>query len=325
MIGLVRESGGWGDILCMGAAARVCKHEWPGEEVYAFIPGEFSVATDNLEGIDRTISLGPLDDIRDFRRQRDLPLDRQEYPYLRVLDDYPDAKFVDLYCPGFLYESSCPTRLEFSRSMLFAAATGAKDLSEARPVWKLDPGRQEVSRAILERLGVCNDGRSVIAVQMRATCEARCIPFALSHQIMSELALRGHVIYLDCIWPTTPPPPGVVTFINRPIPEVAHVMSVCDLLVGVDSMNIHLAAAVNTRAIAVCGPTDGASLIKSYPGHAVVETDHCPQCPLPCNYHSGKNWSRTCRKTGCARMKQVTLGMVMETVDKVLAETPSPV
>ena len=274
----------------------------------ALLPAEFLEIASHLIGVDELVSLGKLRDIQPVRRRRDDPLDPEKVPYLMPLTKYPDAKWIDLFCPGYLYESTHPSSLEFSRSQLFAMAAGVSNVANARPHWNFKHG-----------VSVDERPRRRIGVQFRATCAARCLPFDKCTDVLKELIDQKYeVYYYDCVLPGFRVPDGVELGVGKTVPQVAESVFQCDLVLTVDSFLFHLAAAVNTPAIGIFGPTDGGAADASYTEHSTLE-GHGTKCPIACNYNTAKGWNKICRTTGCERMLSITVDEITEAVQRHFA------
>ena len=296
---LVREAGGFGDILtAIGAPARGLKQEQPDEQVVAFVPEEFVVVASHLEGVDKVESLGSLKTIQVNRRNREAPLDIQRYPYLKPLEKYAGARWVSLWCSGFLYETTCSGPLEYNRAQLFSLAAGVRNVRFARAKWLVDDN--ELERVVFMYGKEIDPYRKRVAVQFRGTCPARCLPLTICTELASKLCALSEVLVFDCVPPLFPAPRDAHTFIGLPIPEVAALVSTCDLIVSVDSFLWHLAAALGKPAVGVFGPTDGGGAARSYPMHIALDGEGT-LCRIACNYNSNKGWNKKCRVTGCER------------------------
>jgi len=313
---LVRESGGIGDIICLGAAALGIKKEQPKEGVIAFVPQEFTPVAGHLEGIDETVSLGSVSQLQEVRRNRDEPIDIKKHKYLSVLGEYPKATIVDCYCPGFLYENSCKGILRYNRPQLFAMAAGVKNVKNVYQRWIFREVDLKEADKYLESLKIPT-ARGLIAVQLRATCAARSFPKEKCSLLLERLAKLGHVLIFDCVGLQFEVPVGCTPVINFPISIIAALLTRCSMVVTVDSFLWHLAAAVNIPAVGIFGPTDGKVSAQTYLRCAIVSGEG-RDCILPCNYNASKRWSKSCRKTGCERMLSISVDKVFEEARKTL-------
>ncbi len=295
---LVREAGGIGDILCCGAAAKALKDEHPNWCIELAVPTDFLGVAIRLEGVSRVHALGLVSELSPVRRRRDAPMDPTLYPYLRNIPDLDNTRLVSLFCPGFGYESSCSGPLQYNRAQLFAIAAGAKDVTWARPVWS---GVTPAERSDDADGEPPHWGVPVIALQPRATCPCRSLPHDLLVELLDRLSVFADVYYVDCIQPPVPLPDRVTHVSGWSIPEVAKLIRHCDIVVTVDSMLLHLAAAQDILTLGIFGPTDGENTVRTYPFATALETQAL-QAKEPCNYNREKGWDRSCRDTGCRRM-----------------------
>ena len=319
MIGLVRESGGYGDIICTGAAAWAIKAEDSEEEVVSFVPEQFTSIASHLAGVDRVVSLGSLKDIQPHRRPRDSAFNSTEFPYLSPLLQYPEAHFVDLYCPGFANENSCGGQLQYNRCQLFAMAAGVRNILEARPEWTVTARERELYqrwRKMHELSANPLDVR-LIAVQLRGTCAARSIPQSMRLPLVEALSEFGRVILFDCVPVSFEAPASAIQCIGQPLPLVAAILEQCATAVTVDSALWHLTAALGIPTVGIFGPTDGQVASQTYPFHTALD-GYSSSCELACNYSRMKHWSRRCRETGCSRLRKHTVEDIASAVQDKL-------
>ena len=298
MIALLREAGGFGDIMCASAAARALRHDVGTEEIALCVPENFAEFASHLEGPDRVVSLGPLSEIRPVRRRRDTPMDPNRHPYLQKVFSLPNLqRVIDLYCPAFLNETTTSGEPQYSRSQLFAMAAGATHCLDAKPVWRLSDTDRNMARKIL-----CGYQRPYLVCQMRATCTARSLTSQQSEGLIGYLTQLGTVFYADCCAPQHPVDSKAVGLINLPWPVLAAVISFSDLVVCVDSALLHLAAATGTPAVALFGPSSGEAVTASYLQIWPLDGSS-DQCSKPCCYTTELGWDRIrCRSAGCCRM-----------------------
>lgn len=302
-ISLVREAGGFGDVMCCGAAAWGLRRQLPNDvPIRLFVPDDFVETALHLDGVDEVVSLGKVDDIRDQRRPRDAEIELDRYPCLKVLADYEPSVKVSLFCPGFAYESTCPGPLRYNRAQLFSMAAGVRRIDDARPRWKRHPNDEQGKVSTWFKKNVLGYNLPVVIFQPRGTCSCRSLTAAMQQDILDEITKFAVVLYIDCIHPTHALPGLCIPVINWSISDLACLVSLCDLALTVDSLLLHLSAALNIRALGLFGPTDGINMVQTYPW-ALVAQGQSPQCPVPCHYNHEKNWSRECRQRGCPRME----------------------
>jgi len=302
MLGLVREAGGIGDVICLGAAARAIKKQGYPEEVVVFVPHEFVAIAQRLRYVDEVISLGPLKEITPHRRQRDAEMHDKLYPYLEPAVKWQrryNAQLVSMFCPGFLYENSQPGKLEYNRPQLFAMAAGVQDVSDVHPAWCIRLEDHDEASKCLAPLGMSN--LPLVAVQLRGTCAARSFPEEARLELIKRLIPICHPLIFDCVQLPFEVPAGATGIVGLPIDTVAAILCRCKVALCVDSCFIHLAAALNRSAIGIFGPTDGEVITQTYAGHIALD-GRSTRCIRPCSYNHQKGWTRNCRSTGCARM-----------------------
>ena len=306
MIALVREAGGLGDIISCTAAARQVKVEHPDRQVLLLVPKNFVGLAKMFEGPDDVLALPSVGDLLPMRRGRDAPI-TEDLPYLTMLQSTPmiGARVVSLFCPAYLYESSCEGPLEYNRPQLFAMAAGCKYIDDVRPVYKN-----------LSAIKQNHHDNPTYVVAGRATCPARCMPAGLRDDLLLWLVKTGGTVhYFDSIRPASRIC-GVNYSINESFERVAEIVANSRCVVTVDSFMLHFAAALDVPTIGVFGPTDGAAAVQTYPKTCAVE--HVLGCELPCNYNTTKGWSKAvCRPQGCTRMKQHDAGKLAEAAELI--------
>jgi ADP-heptose:LPS heptosyltransferase len=310
-IALVREAGGFGDILCVGAAARALKAEDSNTEIIGFFPESFCNLTRNMEGFDGVVSLGPLNVIRQCRRCRDSALNPEAQPYLKAVFDWDPDQTVDLYCPGYQYEVSTFDICEYSRSQLFALAAGVKDVSQARPFWRPSMEAQRKAETWMKENGV---GKNFVGLSLRGTCCCRRFPEERIQKLI-ELLKQEELVLFDCVTPRYGISPA--TLCSEDWETFAAVLQYSKLLISVDSGPMHLAAAMNVSNLILFSTTFSAA-INTYPYAVALEgTDE--KCKLPCHYSKNRGWDRdACRENGCRRMLSLTPEMVFEKAREML-------
>ena len=310
-IALVREAGGFGDVLCVGAAARALKAEDSDTEIISFFPESFCGLTRNLEGFDGAVSLGLLSTVRQKRRCRDGPLNPKNHPYLSYVFDWNPDKIVDLFCPGYQYEVSTFDTCQFSRSQLFALAAGVKDVSDARPVWIPSRDAERKAEAWMKENGV---GQGFVGISLRGTCECRRYPEEWIQKLIGMLPEEKLVLF-DCVTPRYDFSPAKLCC--QTWETFASVLRHSKLLISVDSGPMHLAAALNVPNLALFSTTFSAA-INTYP-HAVALEGTDEECEIPCHYSERRGWDRdACREKGCRRMLSLTPEKVYEKVRSML-------
>lgn len=319
MIALVRESGGVGDVICCGAAARALKLDRPDCMIGLFIPDDFCDIGARLDGVDEVVGLGKLVDLQNCRRGRDHPLDPEKYPYLRVVYVWHPEIVVDLYCPGFRHELTSPEP-RLSRAQAFAMAAGARRCLDARARWRPLPGDE----AILDKYQGLDTPRPWVAYQPRATCRARSLgpeqAVALA-SLLRDVGV-GTLWWLDCVLPPSGATDVATALVNATWANVAAVVGRCAAVVAVDSAIVHLAAALDVPCLGLFGPTFGGAVTASYPKCRPIE-GHSTACPAPCHYSQARKWDPTkCRAEGCSRIAALDFSLVMSGLGQILEGGP---
>lgn len=309
-VGLVREAGGYGDIICMDTAAAFLR-SW-GYTVAAYVPDEFVDTASHLSYVQCVYSLGPVSKLQEIRRPRDWPIDYGKYPYLKEPVETEDL-LVDLYCPGFLYERSSMRELEYSRAQLMAIAAGATEVADAVPVWDVTAKETKLAKAMVESMDIPIDH---VAVCVRGTCPCRTYPTRFAQELFQLLVDGGYKpVFYDCIQPYFDIPDSITRLVGVKYPVMAAIMKeYANMVITVDSSLMHLSAALDIPGVVIFGSTSPTS-IQSYPkAVGVVPDPEVVPCSIPCNYSVMKGWNkRKCRSIGCNRIMNVFPAVVVET------------
>jgi len=289
-VGLVREAGGLGDILGVGAAACGVRQREPGAEIIAFVPEDFIDVARHLSDVDRVISLGWLKDMG-RRRNRDAPVDPW-MPYLERVFRVQLDEVISLYCPGYLYEATANRIRDFGRMQVFAIAGGATSLQGVAPRWRALEGDDDAAKQWMDANGVSD---SFIAVSFRACHLARTLPAPLVWEIVAELSTWGKVLWVDRIAPSVQ---GVVHLAGE-IGMVAAVLKHARMSVVVESGIMHLSGVLGVPFVALCSTTNGLNC-GVYKNWRALE-GASPDCKVPCWHVPRHGWNERCKATGCQR------------------------
>jgi N-acetylglucosaminyldiphosphoundecaprenol N-acetyl-beta-D-mannosaminyltransferase len=104
------------------------------------------------------------------------------------------------------------------------------------------------------------------------------------------------------------------------LPQLASVLSQCDLFIGADSGVMHLAAAAGVPVVAVFGPSNADAWRPWQPGGKVAVVRSAPECS-PCSYvGQGVGLREGCAARTCMRM--VTPAMVLRAARQILNDEP---
>jgi len=320
-IGLLRESGGIGDIISISGAATALKREYENCEIVCFVPLDFCDYASHLGGVDRVVPLLSVSELAKCRRIRDSNPDVRKYKYLEPLLREKCDKIVDLYCPGFYYEQSTTGREEYTRPQLFAIAAGCKKVLDAGPVWNCRSEEIERARKFLS-LHSLQPGEYIIS-NLRGTCSNRVYPAGYAHEVLSELVARGEkIVYGDVMRPHFPPLDSFV-FVREPLPVFVALVAMAKLVLCMDSSLLHIAQAMGVRSVSLHIMSDGFPYDKWY-NTRVVEPEVGGACEVPCHYNHSKGWDqKKCRPAKCVRIPYLTPDLVLSAVCEELRKISS--
>lgn len=298
---LVREGGGFGDVICMGGAAIQIKTEQPTAKITMCVPNEFIEVVEHLKGVDDVVGLGPLEQLTKIRRSRGAKLLKDQYSYMLSV---PEGEVVDLWGPGYLYEIDADKPLKHSRTQIFAKQAGCKTIDKAIPIWRTTPDEKKRASQYLEKIG----NKVVVAIAPRGTDSNRSLPDKLLQKLLDELK-QYNIVYLDCVPPT-------VRHEQLWYPATSFCDSVaiaeqCDVLLTVDSAFLHVGAALRLPVVGIFTMTDSNPFRDLYPNLVIVEnTNHQDRCKIPCNRSKKKGYTEAC-KDSCGRKDVLVVDDVM--------------
>ena len=170
-------------------------------------------------------------------------------------------------------------------------------------------------------------GEQWIAIAPFSQHEGKVYPWPLMQQVIYTLAAREHCrIFLlgggkrerDALEPVAASRDNVtsVAHIHHTFADELHLLSRCDVMVTMDSANMHLASLVRLPAVSIWGATHP---ICGFMGWG-QQLDDAVQLPLPCRPCSVFG-NKACRLGDYRCMNGITPAMIIEKVDQVLART----
>ncbi len=156
-----------------------------------------------------------------------------------------------------------------------------------------------------------------VVMMMSATWSAKAWPAGRAAELFQELRRRD----FNPILVTGPGDEKLETELRKLLPgdaiapptnllELAHLLGLARIFVGTDCGPRHLAASLGVPTVTLFGPTDPVGWNPAAPSHVAVRTDEeCSPCDLA-----------DCPFPGHPCMMELTPGMVMEAVERVLGE-----
>lgn len=294
---LLREAGGFGDIVSLSAAGRAVKAERGDVNVVACIPTDFMGFASHLDGLDQVVGVGPLSQIVPRRRERGGPLTD---PSIKVA--IPEGEAIDLWCPAWKHERDADGPLFLTRAAIFAAAAGCTDLQNAIPIWRFRGNEVQRAGRMLWSLPISPD-KPIIGFAPRGTAESRSLSLVSQKALMGRLAEKNMVIYLDGV-----PMPSSLKHPSVFAPHVSIEQSVAflpllDGLLTVDTSWLHLGVATATPTMCLHTWTDPTPYRRHYPLYRglVGVAGPLPSCQTgPCNGSPQRGHSAAC-EAQCAR------------------------
>jgi ADP-heptose:LPS heptosyltransferase len=171
-----------------------------------------------------------------------------------------------------------------------------------------------------------NDKKRV-AVQLTASGKARNYPASLMTEVITTLAKQGKEVYLlgypGEVNGKTPGNIRNLTMENLNFRQSVAAMATCDVVLGPDSVMVHIAGAINMPAVALYGPFPW-QLRTAY-AHSVHAIQGHSGCDLaPCFYHGQGNHMHfppngPCAKSGrCEVMASIKVSRVLAAISSAL-------
>lgn len=290
VIGVVRDRGGMGDLIRIGAvldALRLDHPELPlhlcAPEAYRGLmmqghcwaldrPGCRYVSTD---GWPRRMSNAPLEP----------PAPRGGVRYVRL---------IDLNCPAKAHEQATRGSVTHERTALWCAAAG---VPARQPRIHLN-GDEEMMRRRFQMLA-----RNAILVQPRSAALIRTWPRAECVEFGRRVLAAGHAVFwLDDEEEFVRGLPGFAIVGLCWDALVAFVAS-APLMVAVDSGLFHLAAALGRPTLGLFGPTNGPLMCMAYPDAHYLQGGRASGCQCPCYAYTERGFGgEGCGAPNCASM-----------------------
>ncbi|OXS29867.1 MAG: hypothetical protein BCS36_03130 [Desulfovibrio sp. MES5] len=277
---VTRAMGGVGDLLMMTPGLKALARKYPEREIWFAIPKGFHQLFYGFEGI-KTIDIDHLE------------LYQEDCFALHNLTE----------CPASKVESAEIPFVKQNRIEIFSRALGIKYLTQAekKPVYSVTEQERQWAEQFLSNLGVMP--KNFLAVQ----------PYAADNY-------RNYPAIKDVIY-TLAKSYSILIFHNSSLPEFGHpnihavdslklrqsisILSLCKMLITVDSSFLHFGAALDLNTVALFGPIDGYIRAGDYPKCSVIDACTEANCS-PC-------WR--CQSIMCAK-KNTTNSLCMELISQ---------
>jgi len=304
-VAILREAGGLGDVTQCLAVARA--HKAAGDEVTFFCHRGYADYVHRSPDVDRVIPVPPA-----RRRPRDTAPDPDRWPYLACGGPYDE--FVDLWCPAFRYERTCPGEVNRDRLALFMHEASVPRAGLGRI--RLSPGERAAVEGLLAgKLGW--GWRPFILLVPWSRGAARNWLAPRWRKLANALGSRGHATLTLADREGQRGRTGGAEFGDPGAPFWAlwGLVARARLVVSVDTGPLHLAGALGVPCLGLFGCTAGRNVCRPYPTHRWIQARGC----APCYYVPGRGRRPECRD-GCAAMRTITVGDVLAGIDAMLGE-----
>jgi ADP-heptose:LPS heptosyltransferase len=244
---VTRAMGGIGDILMMTPGIRALARKHPGREIHFALPKAFHPL----------LAHNPDCVVRDVGAE---VLHQEDYAALYNLSE----------CPAARVESATLPNVRKSRIDIFSAAMGIpKKLQNAvgrKPAYHVAEEEKAWAEHFLAQRGLAPE--QCLAVQPCAEDSYKNYPHM--EALAARLAEKRPVLVFHNQPVQGFEHPRIYKIDNCTLRRSIALLSLCGMLVSVDSAFVHAAAALDKKTVALFGPTDGAVFTKHYPRCAVV-------------------------------------------------------
>jgi len=313
-VAVVREAGGFGDCLGVGAVCKQLADENDDYYIGVFCPDEFAIVYFHMgDYIDDIIPLGNINHLVKRKRVRGDGITKH-FSYLKKVIDWKPDRIVDLFCPGCVYEAYEKGPLKKSRIQAFAEEAHCKSWNTA-PTWNVFAYERRAAQDYLDSIGV--KGGEFFSVCLRASNKLRRYPKEKVSVLLDKLIKIMPVVYHDCIFPYFDKPETGFYYPKVPIQHAVALASLSKMMVCVDTGFLHFSAALEKPCVAILGPTDRA-VANTYPHVRVVEAS-TEECRLACNWSRLKKWNQSKPCAFCGRMNAVTPDAIVSKVKRMLS------
>lgn len=263
-----RQHGGMGDILMTGPALKALKSKFPNRELHYAIPKLYHEMMSNLPFIDRVLDIHQ-------------PINYKRY-YMTMDISNPDSR----------YESARVTagkRVEKSRVEIYAEALGVRGLLTSHLPEYIVTNKEKIwAKTFLASHKL--DKKPIVAVQLESAEKYRNYPEDKFTKLFELLAKDFNIIMLG--GKRKGEYKSVVDARGFSIREMAAVMSLCDVLITVDTGPLHLGAALDLPIVALFGPIDYRVRCKGHKRTIALTVEmNCVPCWRNCNIACKENGS----------------------------------
>jgi ADP-heptose:LPS heptosyltransferase len=259
-----RSTPGLGDLLMAANGLEALKRKYPGKELHVATRPECFAALENNPHIDKLIDISK-------------PINNKRYFIV-----------IDISSPCAMYESSkvnAKVPVDKSRVEIYAIAMGARNLiTDLLPRYYISEEEKVRAQELLKEH--IDPAKKTIALTTLSAESYRNWPLEYTKELAASLSKKYNVINL-C--------PGIELDAFNIKPEgfrdTSALLSLCDLLITVDTGPLHVAAALGVETIALFGPIDYKARCKGYKNITIVKAEmSCSPC--------WRNGVMKCKQTG---------------------------
>lgn len=318
-VGLVREAGGLGDVIRLDSVARAVKSRGA-QRVTVFGLKQYRDVVKHLESVDHFEPLSPPPQGRRSRQYEGI--DSSRFPYLAAATESGLCDvLLDMFCPANTYELRCEGPVELDRIDLFCREAGVAVPADAAPRWVV---LEEETEHVLPYRQAFDKARKLVVLSRRSLDPARAYSPAQSLELIHRLYDEGYQVLEVDDQPSEIPSNPSRTLVNFPLPLLAALMKMADVLVSVDNGIYHLAASLGLPTVGLFGPTEPEIMARHYRTHTHVlpygyRGEVASPCQQPCYFRESHGWRpEECRPKGCWWLNRIDPQDVVKKVKEVL-------
>lgn len=316
---LLREAGGLGDVVRMFSVARGL-HSID-TEVHLATLGEYLSIVDQCPYVDKFIPLMHRGD----RRNRRTPWTDSKVTYLNHIREMDYDRVIDLFCPGWRYETNVKGDLEHDRIDCFCMEAGVEPVA---PVLEPPPD-VDCSRA-KEWLKIKSLTERTVCISRKSTDVTRTLPIETAYYLADILKADGYSpFFLDNDLRPYSRKDYFPVYRAKDFKALLAMVSVVPHFITVDNGILHLAAAYQKPTVAIFSASSRIVTKHYETCMPFVATGYdtggfYTRCKQPCDYRLHRGFNRdTCRSEGCYWMNRVSPEKVVELFKTVVREFAS--
>ncbi len=219
---------------------------------------------------------------------------------------------------GHLYEYRFLSMRRGSRFDSWCESLGLGGIKPVRPKYREEANDEIWAKEQWNKLD--SSGEKVrIAVFPEVEYKVRQWPIAYYMDLIFRLKSEGCSVatlareqatieYMQCDW-----------WAGFAVSKVAAMIKLADIVISNDSGPAHLAGSIGTKAIAVCGITDGKIVFAHDKNVYPVSLGHDDLECMPCHFSTERGYRKACELGGCQALYRLTPNRVFSLIERFIA------